>query len=71
MRALLVVLELPEKLRKAVLLIGKKKLSGTTVADAEELARYERVPGFRWQSQRSSAQPSRSLCWRTRKEGRT
>jgi hypothetical protein len=35
--------ELRHKLRKAVLLIGEKIPSGTTVEDAEELARYERL----------------------------
>jgi len=35
--------ELPEKLRRTVLLINEKIPSGTTVEDAEELARYERL----------------------------
>ncbi len=35
--------ELPEALRKAVMLINEKVPSGTTVEDAEELARYERL----------------------------
>jgi hypothetical protein len=36
--------ELPHDLRKAVLLIGNKVPAGTTVEDAEELAKYERLP---------------------------
>jgi hypothetical protein len=36
--------ELPDRLRKNVLLIEDKEPSGTTVDDAEELARYERLP---------------------------
>ena len=35
--------ELPPGLRKSVLLISDKVPSGTTVDDAEELARYERL----------------------------
>jgi hypothetical protein len=35
--------ELPEKLRRTALLINKKLPSGTTVDDAEELAKYERL----------------------------
>jgi len=35
--------ELSEKLRRTILLINEKIPSGTTVEDAEELARYERL----------------------------
>ena len=35
--------ERPEKLRRTVLLINEQMPSGTTVEDAEELARYERL----------------------------
>src|SRR5271170_285593 len=35
--------ELSEKLRRTVLLINKKIPSGTTVEDAEDLAKYERL----------------------------
>lgn len=35
--------ELPEKLRRTTLLINQRIPSGTTVEDAEELARYERL----------------------------
>jgi len=35
--------ELPEKLRRTTLLINERIPSGTTVEDAEELARYERL----------------------------
>jgi hypothetical protein len=35
--------EVPDKLRKNVMLIEDKRPSGTTFADAEELARYERL----------------------------
>jgi len=35
--------ELSGSLRKSVLLIGDKQPSGTTVDDAEELAKYERL----------------------------
>jgi hypothetical protein len=36
--------ELPPKLRQMALLITDKQASGATVEDAEELARYERLP---------------------------
>jgi hypothetical protein len=36
--------ELPPKLRQMALLIKDKQASGATVEDAEELARYERLP---------------------------